>query len=460
MISALLTLSLVVVSQTNARPEPYERITQCFQSLQAAAPTSLPPTEEDARRLLTLSTRCGWAIVLEKLTPEERAAVSGLEIRLEDGDGPPARIQGNTIRVSFDALARAAQVGQVIGHDVFVDAGNLFPVPSIVAYAPLATRPIVGLTSRLSGWIDGAAAATACRVPDCMTIQGVAMFLGIEGFLLAHEAAHVILRHASAEGAEIELAADRWAYGLLRRYDGELDSSHTLRLARTAGRLAPIVYFDYLRSRLLTSEELLRESSPHVQMVMRRRAQLAQLADKDDTLTLDTFAPLVSGGVGRLIVAVADPGDSSARFWIDGVPLSAWDVVGRERIVAAGVRHVAAWANGRFAYATEVLTAGQRQTVRLQFSPPLPSVDPLELETLAKRRDQAAEEKWLQVFLRTTTASGAPRAATVALRHYQAMSMMRLGALIPETPPGIDDPRTLQTIRRWREQAQPLSRWR
>jgi hypothetical protein len=169
---------------------------------------------------------------------------------------------------------------------------------------------------------------------------------------------------------------------------------------------------------------------------------------------------LVSTGVGRLIVSVADPQDSSAQFWIDGVPLSASDVVDRERMVGAGVRHIAAWAKGRFAYATEVLTAGQRQAVRLQFSAPLPSVDALELETLVKRRGQDPQEKWLQVFLRTTTASGAPRSATVALLHYQAMSMMRLGALIPQTPEGIDDPRTLRTIRRWREQAQPLSKWR
>jgi len=456
MTATLLALTLLAVSGAPAQSTSFERIGRCFQSLQGLMPARYPPTDDEMRRMIEMPTRCGWEIVLEKLTPGEASAVANLQLKFEDGEGPAARVQGNTIYVSFDAIAQAGQVGQVVGHDIFVKDGNPFPVPSRVAYGPLASQPIIGLTSRLSGWIDNAASATACQAVDCKTVQGFALFIGIDAFLLAHEAAHVILPQRSTVD-DNELAADRWAYGVVRRYDADL-SGPDLQLARTAARLAPIVYFDYLRSRLATEQQMAQTTS-ELALLDRRREQLVSLADKEDRSTLDGLPSSVRTGIGRIVLSVEGEVDRSARFWIDGVPMSAADAVGQERVVVAGVRHIAARSSGRFAYVSEVVSAGERQEIRLRFSAPLPSLPSGELEQMAKRDQQRGEEKWAQIFLHTTDASGEPRSPDVALLHYQALSMMRLGALIPSTPVGVTDPRALRNIQRWRERARPLTAW-
>jgi hypothetical protein len=457
MTATLLALTLLAASGAPAQSTSFERIGRCFQSLQGLMPARYPPTDDEMRRMIEMPTRCGWEIVLEKLTPAEAAAVATLQLKFEDGEGPAARVQGNTIYVSFDAIAQAGHVGQVVGHDIFVDDGNPFPVPSRVAYGPLASQPIMGLTNRLSGWIDNAASATACQAVDCKTVQGFALFIGIDAFLLAHEAAHVILPQTSAV-ADNELAADRWAYALIRRYDADYPDTDVSQLARTAARLAPIFYFDYLRSRLATEQQMAQTTS-EIALLERRREQLVSLADKDDRSTLDGLPSSVHTGVGRIVISVEGEVDRSARFWIDGVPMSAADVVGQERVVVAGVRLVAARSSGRFAYVSEVVSAGERQEIRLRFSAPLPSLPSGELEQMARRDQQRGEEKWAQIFLHTTDASGEPRSPAVALLHYQALSMMRLGALIPSAPAGVTDPRTLRNIQRWRERARPLAAW-
>ena len=452
----VLLMPMLCAAAVYGQSTSFDRVAQCFQSLQTLMPTRYPPTEAEMRRIIEGTTRCGWELVREKLTPTEAAVAANLNIQFEEGQGPAARVQGRTIYVSYDGIAQAGQVGQVVGHDIFVDAGNVFDVPSKVAYGPLATQPIVGLTNRLSGWIDGGAAATACQKNECKAVQGIALFVGIQGFLLAHEAAHVILRHGITNIDQNELDADRWAYGLIRRYDKDL-ADPDFEVARTAGRLAPVIYFDYLRSRL-TTEGQLAETAPEVVLIERRRRQLAELADADDRLTLDTLAPSVDTGVGRIAISVEGQIGGSAKFWIDGVPLSAGDVLGQDRVVGAGLRHIAARSNGRFAYVTALVSPGEREAVTLRFLSPLPSVSIEELQGMvAQPRVSAAD--WAQIFLRTTDAAGNPRSPAVAMFHYQALARMRLGTLIPDVTPEITDARVLRNVNRWREQARPLAKW-
>jgi hypothetical protein len=452
----LVTLALANVA--HAQSTDFDGIGRCMQSLQTLMPTRFPPTDDEMRRMMDALTRCGWEIVKAKLTQAEAQALANIDIKFEEGGGPAARVRGKTIYVSYDGFAQAGQVGQVVGHDIFVDDGNEFPVPSKVAYAPLATQPIVGLTSRLSGWIDNAAAGTTCQLDDCKMVQGLAVFFGVEGFLLAHEAAHVVLGHANTAADRNELDADRWAYALMRRFDTDFEETDVSRLGRTAARLAPVIYFDYLHSRLATEQQM-EGSSTELALLQRRREQLVGLTDKDARLTLDTLSPSVDIGVGRVAISVDGDVEGAARFWIDGVPLSASDVLGQERVVGAGLRHIAARSNGRFAYVTEFISPGERKSVRLRFSTPLASVSTAEIEQMVKARAKDGEEKWAQIFLRTTTAAGEPRSPDVAMYHYQSLAMMKLGALIPSAPAGITDARALRNINRWRERARPLVEW-
>jgi hypothetical protein len=458
MLPTVLAAALAMAGAAQSQDASFERIAACFQSLQAAAPASMPPTDQEIRRLLLATTTCGWIMVTEKLTPAEAAAVSDLKLELVDGDGPTARVNGKTVYVSVDGIAQAGQVGQVVGHDIFVNDGNAFPVPSTVAYGPLARQPINGLTDRLSGWIDGASSATACQDPDCKVVQGLAIFLGIDGFLLAHEAAHVLASDDGADDLERELAADRWAYALLRRYDKDFEQTDTLRLARTAARLAPILYFDYLRSRLITSEGIA-STSPLVIVLTRRRDQLAQLADDDDKLTLRTLRPLVDVGVGRLTISVEGSAGQPVSVWIDGVPLRGEDVVGHERVVIAGLRRIAVRSGERFGYVSELIDPGERTSVSVTLSPRLPPLPAADLEALAKRRDGPRQEKWAEIFLHTAGDSWLPRSPDVAPLHYRALDEMGLGSLIPPNAPGLTDRADVRRVDRWRARARPLSGW-
>jgi hypothetical protein len=455
---SMLLAAAVAIGAVQSQDASFERIAACFQSLQAAAPASMPPTDQEIRRLLLATTSCGWIMVREKLAPAEAAALSDLKLEIVDGDGPTARVNGKTVYVSLDGIAEAGQVGQVVGHDIFVNDGNAFPVPSTVAYGPLARQPINGLTDRLSGWIDGASSATSCQDPDCKTVQGLAIFLGIDGFLLAHEAAHVLASDGGADDLERELAADRWAYALLRRYDKDFEQTDTLRLARTAARLAPILYFDYLRSRLITAEGIA-STSPLVTVLARRRDQLAQLADEDDKLTLRTLRPLVHTGVGRLVVSVVGLAGQPVSVWIDGVPLRGQDVIEQERTVVAGIRRIAVRSADRFGYVSEVISPGERKSVSVTLSPPLASLPVADLEALAKRRDGPRQEKWAEIFLHTAGDAWLPRSPDVAPWHYRALDEMGLGLLIPPNAPGLTDRADVRRVDRWRARARPLSAW-
>jgi hypothetical protein len=458
MLPLVLAAALAIPGAAQSPDASFARIGACFQSLQAAVPASMPPTDQEIRRLLLATTSCGWIMVKEKLTPSEAAAARDLKLELVDGDGPAARVSGGTIHLSVDGIARAGQVGQVVGHDIFVNDGNAFPVPSTVAYGPLARQPINGLTDRLSGWIDGASSATTCQDPDCKMVQGLAIFLGIDGFLLAHEAAHVLASDDGADDLERELAADRWAYALLRRYDKDFEETDTLRLARTAARLAPIFYFDYLRSRLITDEAVPR-TSPLVSALTRRRDQLAALADDDDKLILRTLRPLVDTGVGRLTLSVEGAASGPISVWIDGVPLRGEDVIGQERVLLAGLRRIAIRAGDRFGYVSESIEQGERKRVSITLSPLLPSLPSADLEALAKRRDGPAQEKWAEIFLRTAGESWLPRSPDVASLHYRALDEMGLASLIPPTAPGLTDRADVRRAERWRARARPLSGW-
>jgi hypothetical protein len=411
---------------------------------------SKPPeqwTASDLRDMERLTFATSREVLQSGMTEAERNRVSSLRIEAIDRDtGPPAWIDHGTIYVSQSALADFAMLGFLIGHDVFVDGGDAFPVR-----ASLLTRPYV--TTELLPLMNPLDVSGLYRVPQqlikcpssyakCAEPQGAATFVGVLGFVLAHEMAHELLGHTetmSRSNAE-ELAADERAWRILMRIAPEVSADddesleYRVRLAIAAG---PRVFLRWLLDR--TTSDALKE-----QYDERLSALTGRLPDNVAGAVLSlTDASGVYGTVRQVSIQWSETPDA---LFINGVPVRPAEIEGK-RLTLASDTHIFARRESRFAYA-KVTNGGDLPLIFVSTS----SGDPTTTELNHLRR----QRKWFEIILRTANGDLRPRRGSDAHHLHEALRRVAMGrVIVPADATGVD--RRLADV--WRRDSEPLESW-
>jgi len=373
-------------------------------------------TERDFHEMERLTFAMSREVLLSGMTASERSRVAGLRIETVDNDsGPPASIDGDVIRVSTAALTDLIFLGFLLGHDVYVDAGESFPIRDTLTTHPYATSQILPLLNPLD-------VSTFYRMPQelmkcpntltqCAEPQASATVIGVIGFVIAHEMSHRLLNHGSnlnRSPAE-ELAADAKAWDILMKIAPTIEADDTASLeyrVRVAIEAGPRVFLRWLVDR--TSAGNLKEQyRERLDKISGRATE-----DVDATVMLLADAGVVGGGIRSVTITWSERPD---ELFINGVPVAPSEVEGKPLQIMTSA-HVFARRGSRFAYA-EVRREPQ---ATLTFVPLVDGASTSEIDRLRRER------KWFDVFLRTATPDLQPRNPQAARRLRDALARFKM----------------------------------
>ncbi|HEY2090379.1 MAG TPA: hypothetical protein VGJ81_00690 [Thermoanaerobaculia bacterium] len=402
----------------------------------------------DLRAMERLTFAISREVILSGMTEAERNRVASLRIEAVDQDaGPPAWLEHGTIFVSRSALLDFTMLGFVLGHDVFVDNGDEFPVPTSLLTRPYVTTNLIPLLSPLDVSVFYRVAQTLLKCPSsyakCAEPQGAATIVGVIGFVIAHEMSHEILGHGesvSRSQAE-ELAADERAWHILMRIapdvaaDDEDSLNYRVRVGIAAG---PRVFLRWLLDR--TTSDALKE-----QYDARLSAFTDGLPDSlGATVFVLTDPAIPNAQVRRVVIRWSE---TPGALFINGVPVRPEEIEGKQVTLAVDTQIFARSQSG-FAYAK---VAKEGELPPLVFVSPVAGVTTTELNQLRRQR------KWFEIILRTANNDLRPRRSSDAGRLHDALRRVAMArAINPADAADVD--RRLAAL--WRRDSEPLESWR
>lgn len=375
-------------------------------------------TKGDFHEIERVTFAMAREVLLSGMTSSERSRVAGLRIEAVDNDsGPPASINGDVIRVSTAALTDLIFLGFLLGHDIYVYAGDDFPIRDTFTTHPYAASQIGPLLNPLD-------MSTFYRMPQdlvkcpgtvmkCAEPQASATVIGVIGFVIAHEMAHRLLDHSNNpnRSAAEELAADAKAWDILMKVAPEIEADDSESLAyrvRIAIEAGPRMFLRWLVDR--TGAGSLKEQYKERFDKISERAT----EDVDTAVMLTTDANWVGAGIKTVTIAWPES-ERPDELFINGVAVAPSEVGGKSLQLLSSAQ-VFARRGSRFAYA-DVRREAQ---VRLTFTPLIDPASTSEIDRL--RRDG----KWFDVFLRTATPDLKPRNAQAARLLRDALVRMRM----------------------------------
>lgn len=450
----VLATLLFASSALRAQQQPVsEEIMRRFAEMQRKPSSSW--TEEDYDEVERLMLEVSRQIVESGLTAAERSRLRGVAVRaVQQIQGPPAWIDSEGIALSSDALGDMTALGMYLGHDIYVENGNSFPVASPAIAWPFSQRAMLPLMSSLDGIMLAQAPFELLKCnsaePLCAGPQGASILVGTTGFLLAHEIGHLLLGHRNvdkkARPLEEELAADRKAWSILSKAapdaaDDMGSVEHRVRIAIQAGPLVVLRWLSDGGS----------NDAAHLEIYQSRFDALNELVSEDvsaDVLMVAEEQP----AIGRMRSVEIRWRETPDELYVNGTRLAADEVVGKTLRLFGKVR-VFARRGDRFSF-TElgVVPGSGPEVLELSYRPlGRASVEPTEL----KRRRQ-----WFELFLASSTPDLRPRSASGARDLYEALAKMGVGELIDPQLSGLSTRRERFLPNRWRTEAQPLGTWR
>jgi hypothetical protein len=413
-------------------------------------------TDEDLQRIGRVLSQFAWELLLQASpSSSDRETLKAISFRFERSDrSTPARVDGRRIILATGPVFELLTAGAALGHDIYISNGHEFPVTSSVAYRPLAASPIIPLADPLAGWLEGGATHAMCPpdVTACTVPQGTAMLVGILGFVLAHEAAHILLEHKGDQTIERELAADAAAAvrleGLLKYLDKDGQLTDDVRLAVRAG---PPLMMMLLKSRRI-ARDWAGVDDPLVRDYERRRQRLLAIMPEEtrDQVT-DLLDPkTMEGSSGIITVASSETADI---IYVDGLPYRPVEIIGHPVVMPAGRHVVFARSGNRLAYNSTDVGGGDRRTMRLVFREPICPPQRTSVDDAFRRRE------WFEVLLASGGLSCGETLAS-GVRVYDALRRLHLAFLIPEAPSNLDSDKEIRLVDGWRKAGLPLSAWR
>jgi hypothetical protein len=410
--------------------------------------------EEDSRRLVETIVKLSWELLQPGFSASQREALKSTSFRFErDPLSTAARVESGHIVVSLDTIFDLMIPGAILGHDIAVETRGFSAAPT-VAYQPINSSAIIPLVESLYTWAQFGTAAIQCSNNNsttrvCGLQQASAMLVGMLGFVLAHEASHILLKHRDTT-IEQELAADREATAILHRLLKTMKASRDdeIDLPLIVESSPPLMMM-YLRSRSRAQE--LASDDPAGSPYTRRYEQLISLVPEDDRYDVESLLEpeSIDGGFGELTIAADLAVDA---LYIDGVRYASAEMRGGTHRLRAGGHVVFATRGESIAYERVYIGAERRRTLSIDVRHPVTSRREI-VATLARDR------KWLDVLMNTGGVSGAHTADT-ALDHYRALSRLGLGRFIPSAPDDLATDAEIRTVEGWRQASLPLGAWR
>jgi hypothetical protein len=417
---------------------------------------SPPTTDEELQQLGEVLAQAAWELIrLAPELPNEKGALDRISLKFSRGDGStPARVEGQTVLVSIWPFYELMSAPLLLGHDIFVSEGHDFPVPSTIAYGPLASSALIPLADQLAGWLDAGAGHAMCppNLADCTLPQAVAVLAGTAGFVLAHEAGHIILKHpAGVQATATELEADAYAHAHLSRLLAVLNERGDLpNSIRVAIRAAPPLMLMVQKSRRM-SRSFVGEHDPLVRAYDERYEHLLALMTDDERSDVEALLEHeeMEGGFGRLLISSPSDVDAIA---IDGLPLRPADVIGKQVRLPIGRHTVVAQSGARLAYSSISIVASDEKAA-LTFRSATCPANASAVEAFARRRE------WWEALL-AAGGLACPDRGPDGLRRYEALYRLKLGFMIPAAPADLRSDAEIRRVDEWRRTSLPLGTWR
>jgi hypothetical protein len=410
-------------------------------------------SEQERDDMPRMMAQISWEILLSEIPAEDREALRDVTVSIVSTEHlAPAWVKDRKIFLTEEAVLEMFFLGSCLGHDIYVSSGGEGDLPQPLFTHPFAASPLLPLLASVQGPPFNSYELLACPKGDldCRVVQSTAVFGGIFGFVLAHEASHILLGHGENEKHSLdeELKADRRAWGMIQHLvdgpEAESDLGRDLRLAAFAGPFLLVRWQERPDNRDASAA---------------RRDQLDDLAGPDlaaDASLLVDPAPVP----GRLRTVRITWEEEPDAIYVNGERMAPAQLRGAGLRVF-GTQRIFALRRGRFAFAElgwarrSSPSSPSSDTAALVFHAPQPTAgSPEDLRSLRKKRD------WLALLLATATDDLRPRSPAVALLFYESLSKMGAGRLIDPSLPGLDRPSDRRTVLRWLREAQPLGRWR
>ena len=401
-------------------------------------------TEQEIQESPELILSLSWELLKSEMPPQERAALADVTVSIAQGDGiAPAWVNGRNIFIADEAIGDLSALGYYLGHDIYVEYGRELPFAKPLLTRPFATHPILSLTSSLAGgflWQFPLELVTCPRqINDCRITQGMAIILGTFGFLIAHEAGHLLLHHGEDDqrSLEQELRADRKAWEIISRFTPAAETALPYRLAVLGG---PLLLLRWQENPDGDDED-----------IETRRSQLQELAGEDLDVSIGMLID-PEPALGRLREVRITWTETPDALYLDGEPVDPAQVQGFPLKVYGSLK-VFAVRQGRFAFQEMEWLSKAPDTTQLTFQSPRPNVPQREIEALRRER------RWFDLLLATATPDLRPRSPETGRLFNEALDRLELGRLIDPSSPLLG-PEGRRLAELWRRRARPLGRWR
>jgi hypothetical protein len=403
-------------------------------------------TDGDFKEMERLTFAMAREILLSGMTVADRGRVANLRIEAVNLDaGPPAWLDGETIRISTSALADLIFLGFLLGHDLYVDGGDEFPITDSVMTRPLVASKILPLLNPLDlSAFYRMYELVKCPVPmtTCSEPQAAAIVVGVIGFVIAHEMAHRLLGHGLEGSRSVaeELAADSKAWDILMKVSPEVEEDDYFSVeyrVRAAIQAGPRVFLRWLIDRT-TARNLKAYYEERLSAISARTTEdvLGTVGAFDRAESLDPIRSVTIRWTER-----------PDELYIDGVSVPAAEIEGKSLSLLSDA-HIFARRGSHFAYVRT--TAGEPAVLTFRV-PVTTGVSAAKLDQLRRER------KWFDIILRTATANLRPRSPSAARHLHEALARIGMARAVD---PGDAEPRDRQGAEYRRDGAAVLAGWR
>lgn len=361
------------------------------------------------------------------------------------------------IYVSYQFLAQMGSISMLIGHDALTARGTELPIVNPLLYKPLgvsqllAGAPKAGSILTAGGFAGGVTFALMARctayLPDCAQLQNTSLMCGLF-FVVGHEVGHYLAKHRDRFGGDYpqseEIVADKHGAAVMKKFFRDRIDAGGLadKATETACAATPAAFFD-LSQREATTEESLAMFEARKEAYLNKMTP-GQRSDIEDLLEIKTDIM----GTGKV---TASWPSAPTLLLVDGVRIEAHELpslllsTGRHRLLGTT-------STGLFYEEFTVFRgAVTKLTLKLFEFNPTPNISMVSALHLQKN--------WAQLLSATSNQFLRPTATSVAVKHWEALYNLKLGAWIDLNDGEGLTPTIIRRARLWRKLGLPVTSW-
>jgi len=415
-------------------------------------------SDEDAKKVVGVTNNYILGLIYGAKVFQQQPPVARPQVIAEIANEAAAPyIREGKIHLPVEYFRLIEKLSYLLAHDLLLRETDI-PVSQPLLHNPIGASALLPLMQPFKEQLtEEAFDAYVASVFQCAPANGRcdvmrrATYAAVLVFILGHELAHLFYEDAGSESTyatEVEIRADRKAWDLLGEVikSGLPGNDREVQITMGAAALLPVSY----QRQLLGSQPIASEFDKRV------KALTALLpASVRGTVTRLVANREARDDTGTIRVSASEDPD---LLMVNGVQMDNSEVLNRNLVVTGGMQRIFARKGSRFAFAGAYVSGGESESVQLVFENLKPT--PLKPPEEGEYDPEHPGKEWFDVFLQTSDGKMEPRNPQLSMRHWEALSELRLNRFIPGTTEINLRPSEKDDLKQWHNDGVPLASWR